>query len=41
MVNMAAKLHQQTLQFPTYNHVEAIVTNGVKMVDATNKIKTF
>jgi len=33
-VNMATKLHQQATQYPTYNQVEAIVANGVSMVDA-------
>jgi len=32
-VNMATKLHQQATQYPTYNQVEAIVANGVSMVD--------
>lgn len=32
-VNMATKLHLQATHYPTYNHVEAFVTNKVQMVD--------
>lgn len=33
-VTMATKLHEQATHYPTYNQVEAIVTNGIQLVDA-------